>query len=192
VKNFLIAIVKFFLMLVIGLLIIFLDLILKDAYHNGQIQFNNGQIQFNSSSSHQLDSTDSSSIVRMVQEVRFGDSTRSLRFLANNFLNDVRWDARTISSALAYVDVYGWLEDGDGNRQDIKLTLSVIPNTDTNNMYWIEPHSLEINGTPQGGQFLADNLIIDFIGAYTHGYSNLEEYYSSSTHSIELLRRFSS
>jgi hypothetical protein len=99
--------------------------------------------------------------------------------VVNKYLTSVKWQERVQSKELAFVDVIGKLNDVDGSPLEAALTFRVTPwEGRTENMFWIEPHTLEIGGRHFGWE-AAEEFVNDLFSSYDGGFNNIADYYLS-------------
>lgn len=106
------------------------------------------------------------------------ETSASYKEVIDTFFISPKWEERALSKELAYVDVSGTIVDGDGSILDIAITFKLTPyEGKSNDLLWIEPYSLEVDGMVQGkeetGTFLAG-----LFEAHHYGFNNLSDYAS--------------
>jgi hypothetical protein len=97
----------------------------------------------------------------------------------NRYLSSVKWQEEVNSNDtgfVAYVTVFGKLNDVDGNELDIEIVVRIRPH-EIPNMLWFEPHKMGINGRVYDGMEASGEFIRDFYMTYIGEFDSVVDYF---------------
>jgi hypothetical protein len=102
--------------------------------------------------------------------------TASYSDVVSRFITSPRWNARTQSSELTFVDLSGTVTDVDGTDLNIVITFRVTPFEGREGVVWVEPIVLEISGRFYS-EDAANEFVYDLFIAFDEDFNSLSGAY---------------